>query len=641
MISSQSRNSWTSDSTNKQPKKAQKKHTGMPESMKAGLEHYSGLDMSGLKVHFNSSLPSKHFAHAFTQGNQIYLGPGQRHQLGHEAWHAAQQMKGRVSANSRINGKPLNNSKHLEKEADHFAKKIENFSQSGSSDYGSNADLNSNSSNNFNFATSQFSSMPIQRRPIRFRIDENGKVRYAARENDETKDYIEMDDAKFAEWKGAGKRHGSNKWTDSETAKNYVKDTTGPDERIFNYDKNQAGNKGTEVLNPNELALIKSRIFSRERANRVNTAEFDIGSYKANNQKVPKYPELINLGNSSLGGNMNRDHIPSAASIKQRTGTSDNGPKKRAIAMAMDVDEHKNFTTTANDRNSPGDIGNRSMDTIKAGSTGEANANNVSGSHYITRKNADANYPARGFLRDFSYVLDQTKGRDTEGKHRKRMGAYRTMYRQNVKLHQDPLGIRGESEGINPQDDAFKVTKTAETTGTGGSASMKYPKFEYEKVTTPGIKQGHIISDAFKDRLTSEAWAKPFDLKAYNEQRAEASTKLQSFIRMKQAQKQAGALQAEKTRKEGAATKIQSAFRGYQARNDLKQQKAAATKIQSFARMKQAQKQAGNLREDRRNNASNSFTNLIGGGLSKLGSIASSAWGGLKGFLGLNKKEEN
>jgi hypothetical protein len=92
--------------------------TGMPDRLKAGIESLSGIDMSDVRVHANSELPAKLDALAYTQGSEIYLGPGQERHLAHEAWHAVQQKQGRVWATERLRGIAVNDSAMLEKEAE-------------------------------------------------------------------------------------------------------------------------------------------------------------------------------------------------------------------------------------------------------------------------------------------------------------------------------------------------------------------------------------------------------------------------------------------------------------------------------------------------------------------------------------------
>lgn len=78
-----------------QPKKKENK-TGLPDDLKAGIEHLSGYGLDEVKVHYNSDKPKQLQAHAFAEGNQIHLAPGQEKHLPHEAWHVVQQKQGRV-----------------------------------------------------------------------------------------------------------------------------------------------------------------------------------------------------------------------------------------------------------------------------------------------------------------------------------------------------------------------------------------------------------------------------------------------------------------------------------------------------------------------------------------------------------------
>ncbi len=92
--------------------------TGMPRSLKAGLEALSGLDLSGIRVHTNSSKPAQLNALAYTQGQEIHIGPDQEKSLPHEGWHVVQQMQGRVRPTMQINGIAINDNAGLEREAD-------------------------------------------------------------------------------------------------------------------------------------------------------------------------------------------------------------------------------------------------------------------------------------------------------------------------------------------------------------------------------------------------------------------------------------------------------------------------------------------------------------------------------------------
>lgn len=98
-------------------------NTGMPDNLKAGIESLSGFSMDDVRVHYNSSKPATVQALAYTQGTDIHVAPGQEKCLPHEAWHVAQQMAGRVSPTTNINGMPVNDNATLEHEADVMGEK--------------------------------------------------------------------------------------------------------------------------------------------------------------------------------------------------------------------------------------------------------------------------------------------------------------------------------------------------------------------------------------------------------------------------------------------------------------------------------------------------------------------------------------
>ena len=101
----------------------QENRTGLPDNLKSGLESLSGMDMSDVKVHYNSSKPEQMQAHAYTQGTDIHISSGQERHLPHEAWHVAQQKQGRVKPTMQMNGTAINDDPGLEKEADRMSVK--------------------------------------------------------------------------------------------------------------------------------------------------------------------------------------------------------------------------------------------------------------------------------------------------------------------------------------------------------------------------------------------------------------------------------------------------------------------------------------------------------------------------------------
>lgn len=101
------------------PVQRQENKTGLPDKLKSGMESLSGLSMSDVKVHRNSDKPAQLQAHAYAQGSNIHLGPGQEKHLPHELGHVVQQKQGRVKPTMQLKGKVnINDNAGLEKEAD-------------------------------------------------------------------------------------------------------------------------------------------------------------------------------------------------------------------------------------------------------------------------------------------------------------------------------------------------------------------------------------------------------------------------------------------------------------------------------------------------------------------------------------------
>ena len=92
-------------------------NTGMPDNLKTGVENLSGIDMSDVRVHYNSSKPAEVGALAYTQGTNIHVAPGQERHLPHEAWHVVQQVQGRVQPTMQLKNVAVNDDKELETEA--------------------------------------------------------------------------------------------------------------------------------------------------------------------------------------------------------------------------------------------------------------------------------------------------------------------------------------------------------------------------------------------------------------------------------------------------------------------------------------------------------------------------------------------
>ena len=110
------------------PVQQKENNTGLPDGLKTGVENLSGYSMDDVKVHYNSDKPAQLQAHAFAQGTDIHMAPGQEQHLGHEAWHIVQQKQGRVQPTVQMKGDvPVNDDEGLEKEADVMGAKANQF----------------------------------------------------------------------------------------------------------------------------------------------------------------------------------------------------------------------------------------------------------------------------------------------------------------------------------------------------------------------------------------------------------------------------------------------------------------------------------------------------------------------------------
>ena len=107
--------------------------TGLPNQLKSGIENLSGYSMNDVKVNYNSSKPAQMKAHAYAQGTNIHVAPGQEKHLPHEAWHVVQQKQGRVKATTQLKGiGAINTDMGLEREADVMGAKAMNINNGSS-----------------------------------------------------------------------------------------------------------------------------------------------------------------------------------------------------------------------------------------------------------------------------------------------------------------------------------------------------------------------------------------------------------------------------------------------------------------------------------------------------------------------------
>ena len=142
------------------PIQKKENNTGLPDNLKSGIENLSGYSMDDVKVHYNSDKPAQLQAHAYAQGTNIHLGPGQEKHLAHEAWHVVQQKQGRVQATRQLKGKiQLNDDSRLEKEADIMGAKALQMKAS-------NADHTDSQADGGNLAGIGSSNMEVVQRAI-------------------------------------------------------------------------------------------------------------------------------------------------------------------------------------------------------------------------------------------------------------------------------------------------------------------------------------------------------------------------------------------------------------------------------------------------------------------------------------------
>lgn len=93
--------------------------SGLPPALQANVESMSGTDLGGVAVHYNSPEPARVGAHAFAQGADIHVAPGQEAQVPHETWHVVQQAQNRVRPTGELaGGVKVNDDPSLEAEAD-------------------------------------------------------------------------------------------------------------------------------------------------------------------------------------------------------------------------------------------------------------------------------------------------------------------------------------------------------------------------------------------------------------------------------------------------------------------------------------------------------------------------------------------
>ena len=94
-----------------------------PGCLVRGMQALTGIDLQGVRVHYNSPLPATIQAHAYARGLDIYLAPGQEHHLPHELAHVVQQLRGMVVPTTTVGDVPINDDPALEAQADDWGRR--------------------------------------------------------------------------------------------------------------------------------------------------------------------------------------------------------------------------------------------------------------------------------------------------------------------------------------------------------------------------------------------------------------------------------------------------------------------------------------------------------------------------------------
>ncbi len=105
----------------KQTEKQTSHPTGISHTLKESFEKNSGYSLDDVRVHYHSQKPAQLQALAYTQGNHIYIAPGQEKHLPHELGHVIQQKQGIVRPTTTLNGMAVNEEEALERDADKWS----------------------------------------------------------------------------------------------------------------------------------------------------------------------------------------------------------------------------------------------------------------------------------------------------------------------------------------------------------------------------------------------------------------------------------------------------------------------------------------------------------------------------------------
>ena len=312
---------------------------------------------------------------------------------------------------------------------------------------------------------------------IKFRIDAEGKIRYETREDATARQqhanaYMSMDPKDFATFKNAGKRYGSNKLTDVATMQSYVHHGG----QYYKFDKTKDGNRGDLVQDQGAITKLHTSggLLDRSRTDRTtqNLAPFDVGHYQS--KPVGSKMDVMSTKSENFGAN--RDHVTSGESLRQRGGDI---AYKQGLTIAIPNNEmHMPHSAT---------YGGRQGSKDKVGGVEKK------------RVEHDALHPTLAFHRDADTMLSRTKNGNYGHVHAsldltkpdnrvKQVGAYRTLYRGNVKMFK-----ADNTRGVDPGVQAHDFVHTPKPNG-------KIGKFSSTQ-TTGNVSQGTKIASNLSTHL--------------------------------------------------------------------------------------------------------------------------------------------
>lgn len=106
---------------------------GLPTALKLKAEELSGYAFDTVRVYYNSEKPAQIGAFAYTEGTNIYIGPGKEEYLYHEVWHIIQRLRGSIPITLETEeGTSINDDIRLEDEADTMGDKLARLTQKAS-----------------------------------------------------------------------------------------------------------------------------------------------------------------------------------------------------------------------------------------------------------------------------------------------------------------------------------------------------------------------------------------------------------------------------------------------------------------------------------------------------------------------------